>query len=144
VDRISEETMNDSLELLEVQLLVDKKVVIETLNRIGICNRKKQILYPSCYLYEKDDKVYLAHFKQLFLLTRNNAYNAICEDDLLRRNAIAFCLSQWNLIQVDEEKIQPHDKFVFILPYNQKKDWQIQHKINFRNINMNEDEKSYE
>jgi hypothetical protein len=124
--------MND--EMLEVKVLVEQKVIKETLNRIGIANKKKKILYPSCYLYEDDGKMYLVHFKQLFLLTREGAYNAICDDDLFRRNAIAFCLRQWGLIDVDEEKINPHDRFVFVLPHNQKDEWCISHKFNFKTL----------
>lgn len=122
-------------DLLEVEVLVDKKVILETCSRIGIANKKKKILYPSCYIYEQDDKTYLAHFKQMFILTRDSAYNAICEDDILRRNAIAFCLRQWGLIDVDEEKILPHNKYIFVLPHNQKNDWNISHKFNFKTIN---------
>jgi len=122
-------------DLLEIKVLVDDKVIKETLNRIGIANKKKKILYPSCYLYDQDNKKYLVHFKQMFLLTRDFAYNAICEDDILRRNAIAFCLKSWGLIEVANERIEPHNKFVFVLPYNQKQDWKVSHKFNFRSIN---------
>ena len=51
------------MKLLKVDLLVDKKVVQETLNRIGISNKKKKVLYPSCYIYEENDEFYLVHFK---------------------------------------------------------------------------------
>jgi len=129
---ISENIMDS---LLEIKVLVDEKVVKETLNRIGIANKKKKILFPSCYLYESDGAHYLVHFKQLFLLTREHAYNAVCEDDLLRRNSIAFCIRNWGLIDVDEKLIEPHDKFVFVLPHSQKSSWTISHKFNFRNIN---------
>lgn len=125
--------------LLEIKILVDDKVIKETLNRIGICNKKKKILYPSCYLFDKDGKYYLVHFKQMFLLTRDSAYNAICEDDLLRRNAIAFCLKNWGLIEVDSSAIEPHNKFVFVLPHNQKQEWKVSHKFNFRTINTDKE-----
>ena len=105
--------------LLEIKVLVDDKVIKETCNRIGIANKKNKILYPSCYLYEKDDKFYIAHFKKLFLLEKENAYDNICEDDILRRNAIIYCLQQWGLIQiVDEKMIEPHNKFVFVLRFS--------------------------
>jgi len=129
-------TFND---LLEVKVLVDDKVIKETLNRIGIANKKKKILYPSCYLYEQDGKTFLVHFKQMFLLTRDSAYNSVCEDDLLRRNAIAFCLKNWGLIEVGDEEIEPHNKFVFVLPHNQKMEWKISHKFNFKTINTNKE-----
>lgn len=123
------------MELLEVKLLVDKKVIQETTNRIGIANKKKKVLYPSCYIYEKDNKIYLVHFKQLFELTRENAYSNTSEEDVKRRNAVAFCLANWNLIEVDEKKIEPHDTFVFVLPYKEKSEWKINHKINLFTLN---------
>jgi hypothetical protein len=120
--------------LLEVSLLVDMKVVAETLTRVGISNKKKKILYPSCYIIEKEGKYYLAHFKQLFLLTRSSAYNAICEDDIARRNAIAYCLKQWGLIDVDEKLITPHSMYVFVLNHEDKAAWSISHKFNLRSL----------
>lgn len=118
--------------LLEVKLLVEPKVIIETCNRIGIANKREKILFPSCYLYEKDNTYYLVHFKQMFLLTRKDGYNNICDEDIARRNAIAFCLKNWGLIEVDDSLIQPHDKFVYVLPFSEKKDWRINHKFSFR------------
>lgn len=124
--------MIDGRNLLEVKPLVDLKVIKETLNRIGIANKRKKILYPSCYLYETDGQFYLAHFKQMFVLTRDNSYDNICEEDIVRRNAIAFCCKNWGLIEVDSELIEPHDKFVFVLSHRDKDDWRISHKFNFR------------
>lgn len=107
----------------------------ETLTRIGIPNRREKVIFPSCYLYEKDGQYYLAHFKQLFLLETENAYDNMTEDDILRRNAIAYCLKEWGLISIDdEEEIQPHDMFIFILPYREKKYWTIKHKFNTNKI----------
>ena len=118
------------MKLLKIELLVDKKVIQETLNRIGISNKKKKILYPSCYIYEKDDEFYLVHFKQLFTLSRNDAYDNISEQDILRRNSIAFCLKNWGLIEVEDKFIDPHDSYVFVLPHDIKSEWKITHKIN--------------
>lgn len=113
-----------------VDILVKENVVKETLSRIGIANKKEQILYPSCYLYES--KIY--HFKELFLLTRNSAYNGITEDDYVRRNSIIFCLKNWGLVDVNEENIKPYDKKVFVLPYNEKRNWRILHKFNLKSL----------
>ena len=119
-----------NIELLEVQCLVDKKVIKESLSRIGIADKKRKILYPSCHLYEKDGKDYLVHFKQMFLLGDNeDAYNNISEEDIHRLHAIAFCLKNWKLIDVDEEQIKDHDRFVFVLPHSQKADWKIINKF---------------
>jgi hypothetical protein len=127
------------MKLLKVRLCADKKVVQETLNRMGISNKKKKVLYPSCYIYEKDDEFFLVHFKQLFTMARDNAYDNISEQDILRRNSIAFCLKNWGLIDVNDKFIEPHDSYVFVLPHNEKDEWEIQHKINLYTLrNKNE------
>ena len=118
--------------MVEIKLKADRKVIEETLSRIGIPNKKKKIIYPSCYLYEKDEKFYLVHFKQLFILERENAYDNICEEDFIRRNSIAYCLKQWDLIEVDEEKIDPHTSYVFVLKNKDRKEWTIKHKYDLR------------
>lgn len=118
------------MKLLKVDLLVDKKVVQETLNRMGISNKKKKVLYPSCYIYEKDEEFFLVHFKQLFTMSRDNAYDNIGEQDIIRRNSIAFCLKNWGLIDIEDKFIDPHDSFVFVLPHDEKNEWTITHKIN--------------
>lgn len=118
-----------NIELLEVKCLVDKKVIKESLSRIGIADKKRKILYPSAYLYEKDGKDYICHFKQLFLLNdKADAYNNIAEDDIHRLHSIVFCLKNWKLIEVDDELIKEHSRFVFVLPHSQKYDWKVVHK----------------
>lgn len=120
--------------LIEIKPLADIAVIKETLARCGIANKKKKILYPSCYLYEAFGVYYIAHFKQLFLLTRQDGYNNLCEDDLARRNGIIFCLKNWGLIDVDESIIEPHDKFIFVLPFKEKNEWTISNKFNINNV----------
>ena len=123
------------MDLLEVTLTADVKVIAETLSRIGIGNKKDKILYPSCYLYEVDGKKCLAHFKQIFSLTRDDAFDNMTEEDYARRNGIAFLLREWGLIEVDDSKIENRSRFVFVLPHPQKKSWKISHKVRFnRNI----------
>ena len=118
-----------NIELLEVQCLVDKKVIKESLNRIGIADKKRKILYPSVHLHEQDGRDYLVHFKQMFLLGDNeDAYNNISEEDIHRLHAIAFCLKNWKLIDVEEEQIKNHDRFVFVHPHSQKAEWKIINK----------------
>lgn len=118
------------MELLKINLKAEKRIIQETLNRMGISNKKEKVLYPSCYIYEENDEFFLVHFKQLFMIARENAYDNISEQDILRRNSIAFCLKNWNLIDIDEQAINPHDSYVFVLPYEEKKNWKINHKIN--------------
>lgn len=122
------------MNIIEVKLLVDEKIVTETLNRIGVGNLKRKILFPSCYLWKADNKYYIVHFKQIFQLTRSSAYNNLSEDDRIRTNAIIFNLKNWKLIDVDDDKIKEHNKYIFVLPHNEKNDWTISHKVNIKNV----------
>lgn len=121
------------MDLLRVDLIVNDKIVKESVSRIGICDRKRKILWPSCYIVRREGEYYLAHFKQLFSL-KDGGYSNVSEDDIKRRNAIAFCLKNWGLIDVEEEMIQPHDIFVFVLSHRDKDGWKIKHKINTWNV----------
>lgn len=118
-------------EFIEVELLNKKEIINETLTRIGIGNKDKKILYPSVYLFERNGKFYLAHFKQLFGLIKDDAYDNLTDSDVRRRNAIIYLLKTWGLIDVDESKIEPHDIKIFVLSHRDKKDWRIYHKFNW-------------
>jgi len=123
--------MNEIKTLVEVKLLCDVKVIKETVSRIGIANKRKKILYPSCYLYQNFEQYYIVHFKELFLIARASGYNNISEKDLERKNSIIFCLENWNLIEIlNKDDIEPHNEYVYVLPHNEKKDWEICHKFN--------------
>jgi len=123
--------MSEIKTMVEVQLLADTKIISETLSRMGIANKKKNILYPSCYLYQNFESFYIVHFKEMFLLTRPNGYNNISTKDMERKNSIIFCLENWGLVKViNKEEINPHDEFVYVLPFKNKHLWSIQHKFN--------------
>jgi hypothetical protein len=119
--------------MVQIKCIADKKVIIETLSRIGICNKDKKILYPSAYLWtDENNFTYIAHFKELFSkMKRSDSYNNMTFTDIKRRNAICFCLKNWGLIQIiDLEEIENHNIYVFVLKHSEKDQWQINHKIN--------------
>lgn len=123
--------MSEIKHMVEVVLKTDTKIIKETLSRIGIANKKKNVLFPSCYLYANFEKFYIVHFKEMFLLTRANGYNNISEKDLERKNSIIFCLENWGLIDVvDKSTIDPHNEYVYVLPHKDKHKWSIEHKFN--------------
>lgn len=124
--------------LIEITPLVDIAVIKETLSRCGIVNKKQKILYPSCYLYEAFGVYYIAHFKQLFLLTKQDGYNNLCQDDLFRRNGIIFCLKKWGMIDVNDDLIEPHDMYIHILPFKDKSNWIISNKFNISSLTQQE------
>jgi len=123
--------MDEIKTLVEIKPLSDIKIIKETLERCGIANKKKNILFPSCYLYQNFEHYYIVHFKELFLISRSNGYNNISEKDLERKNSIIFCLENWGLISIiNKDDIEPHNEYVFVLPYNEKHKWEICHKFN--------------
>lgn len=122
--------MNNITEFLEIKPQVDLKVIKETLTRMGVANKREKTIFPSCYLYEEKKQFFLVHFKQLFTLTRSTGYNNMSKQDYTRRNAIAFCLKNWNLINVPMENIEPHNVNIFVLPFGDKSLWSFSHKFN--------------
>ena len=128
--------MNQIKNMVRIEPIADIKVIKETLTRIGIANKKEKILFPSCYIYQNFEDFYIVHFKEMFILTRENGYNNISEEDLERKNSIIFCLKNWGLIDVDMELIENHDKFVYVLPFGQKDQWEICHKFNVNGVEI--------
>ena len=125
---------------IEVKLPVNEDIsasigkIRETLSRLGIANKQKRIMYPSCYLYEADDTFYIAHFKELFPIVNDYGENEASDEDITRRNMIIKLLGNWGLVEKVDE-VQDADKFIFVLPFKEKYDWKITHKINFRKLN---------
>lgn len=112
---------------------VNKKIVIETLSRIGVANRREMILYPSCYLYEKDGRTFICHFKELFKIVANGFDNMV-DSDYKRKRSVIRCLVEWGMIDVPVEyDLDAESEFVFIVPHREKYRWKIWHK--FRLVN---------
>jgi hypothetical protein len=126
-----------NIEMLPIEPLADIKIISETLTRMGIANRGKKIIWPSCYLYESaSHEFFLLHFKQVFSTIKDDSYNNMSEDDYVRRNSIAFCLKNWGLINTDDELIKHHDKMIFTISHEEKKDWKISHKVDVKSVKI--------
>lgn len=116
--------------MIEIELKTPNvNIIKETLNRIGICDRKKRILYPSCYVFEKDDKIFLIHFKEHFILTRPNAYNNMTKQDENRILFIASILKRWDLIEYTYDGEIEKDKILYIIKKSELNTFNIHHKI---------------
>lgn len=116
---------------IEIIPLVDERVIRENLTRMGIFNTKSRILYPSCYLFKIDERYFIRHFKEI-LNEYNNEDTTLQETDQNRLNSIVFCLQCWNLVR-PLDSIIPHDKHIFVLPFEQKNTVKIYHKIHLNN-----------
>ena len=116
-------------------------MIRETLSRIGIVNKNTQTIYPSCYLVNKDDKFYIAHFKELL----GNKNPELQVEDKARLYSICIILIRYGFITIDgmtNDRGQisfPNEIketcFVSIVPYTDKHNYKIIHKINIRKIN---------
>lgn len=120
--------------MLKIKLLKDKKIVIESLKRMGIANVSSKMLYPSCYLYVRNNEYFILHFKEAFQLFSENSFDDMTDIDFERRNAIVYLLKKWGMVDIDEEDIQPHNINIFVLPYQEKQNWFIKHKINYNTL----------
>lgn len=118
--------------LVEVQLQ-DRDSFLkirETLTRIGVPSKKSNTLYQSCHILHKQDKYYIVHFKELFML--DGRLTDFDDEDLGRRNTIVALLEQWQLVAVvDKRKIAepkiPLDKLK-IISFAEKNKWELQPK----------------
>lgn len=118
---------------IKVKLNKDFSVVRETLERIGIRNRKKKSFFPSCYCLETaEEGVYkIVHFKELFpLFDRESTFDVV---DQIRLKTIVHLLKSWNLIEVinesDIDEIMA-DK-ITVLRFDEKQSYNIVHKFKF-------------
>lgn len=125
--------------VIEVELTKPFSVLRETLERIGIANRKEKKIFPSCYAKKMDgSKVAIFHFKELLKKP------VLDVDDIKRKNTIIWLLIKWNLIKISDEKVRQDiasnmlQKKIFILPKKQKDDekWEIVHKFHFEGRNL--------
>jgi hypothetical protein len=101
--------------------------VKETLTRIGISSKTERKLYQSCHILHKRGKYYIVHFKELFML--DGLANDFSDSDKARRNTIVNLLEQWGLVKivnpaVTKEPVCPISHFK-ILPFGEKKDWEL-------------------
>jgi hypothetical protein len=109
----------------------DFMVVRETLSRIGVSPKGKNVLYQSCHLIHKDDVYIIAHFKELFAL--DGLPSNTTEEDLKRRNTIVKLLEDWELLEVvDKDKIKDQMPIngIKIIKHTERNNWELVPKFN--------------
>jgi hypothetical protein len=118
IETFVEVTLADPQDFLKVR---------ETLTRIGVSSKTENKLYQSCHILHKRGKYYIVHFKELFAL--DGLPSNFPDSDKGRRNTIANLLEEWGLVKIvnkdlTEDPLCPiaHMK---ILPFSQKKDWEL-------------------
>jgi hypothetical protein len=113
---------------VEVKLISDFLVIKETLERIGIANRKTCVITPSVYILHKQGTYYIIHFKELLAL--DGFKRDINETDICRRNAIISLLFNWGMLTIESDGIYQKEleEQIFVLPYAEKVNYRINHK----------------
>lgn len=113
---------------VEVKLVSDFLVIKETLERIGIANRKTKIITPSVYILHKQGSYYIIHFKELLAL--DGFKRNINETDISRRNAIISLLKNWGMITIEVDGVYQEEleEQIFVLPYAEKVNYKVNHK----------------
>lgn len=109
----------------------DFMVIRETLSRIGVSPKGKNVLYQSCHLIHKDEVYIIAHFKELFAL--DGLPSNVSEEDLQRRNAIVKLLEEWELLEIiDKDKVKDSMPIngLKVIKHTEKKNWELVPKFN--------------
>lgn len=128
-----------------VEPLVEYAVLCETLERIGIVNKKEKKIYPSCYCYKIENMdgsfdYRICHFKELFKLQgKPSTFN---KTDQLRLKTITYFLKKWNLVNIPkvlEEgvEVDPINEIlkekIDVVKYQDKSQYSIIHKFKYSN-----------
>jgi len=109
----------------------DFMVIRETLSRIGVSPKGKNILFQSCHLIHKNDVYVLAHFKELFGL--DGLPSNVTEEGLKRRNAIVKLLEEWELLEIiDKDKVKDSMPIsgLKVIKHTEKQNWELVPKFN--------------
>jgi alanine racemase len=118
VENLVEIKLNDDQDFLKIK---------ETLTRMGVSSRKEKKLFQSCHILHKQNKYYITHFKELFIL--DGKHSDISEEDIARRNTIIHLLEEWGLLQVvDSQKIKEPRlpvSNIKIIPHKEKHTWDL-------------------
>lgn len=126
---------------LGVEVILDNEEsflkIKETLTRIGVLskrtpvthseNNKDKFLYQSVHILHKRGRYSIMHFKELFKM--DNRPSNISENDIQRRNTIAFLLEEWELLKIKNPEIIEHDivplNQIKIISYKEKSDYEL-------------------
>ena len=122
--------------MLEVTLAEpdDFLKVRETLTRIGVASRRENKLFQSCHILHKQGRYYIVHFKELFMLDGKKAN--LEQTDVERRNTIATLLSDWGLVEIQNNEVAQDCaplRQIKIIGYKEKDQWELCPKYNIGN-----------
>lgn len=100
----------------------------ETLQRIGIASKKDKTLYQSAFILHKQNRYYITHFKEMFML--DGRKSDMTHTDYIRRNIIAKLLEDFGLLKIinrdiyDNTRIKPMLNLK-VLSHSDSKNWKL-------------------
>lgn len=101
----------------------------ETLSRMGVESKRDKTLYQSCHILHKRGEYAILHFKELFTL--DGRFSTITDEDIDRRNKIVKLLSEWGLLNIDDDKdISYNGVSLKVIPHAEKSQWELKSKYN--------------
>lgn len=108
--------------------------VRETLTRIGVASRRENKLFQSCHILHKQGRYYIVHFKELFML--DGKKSNLEQTDVERRNTIATLLSDWGLVEIQNNEVAQDCaplRQIKIIGHKEKDQWELCPKYNIGN-----------
>lgn len=134
-------------EMVEIKPLNDDKfkVVVETLRRIGVIERKRgerHTLANVIYLLHKQGKYYLAHYKQIEVLDCKRDKAEVNSIDIATLHQAVSLLLKWGLIQplqeidscVLQQSLSAHTRLI-VVKAKDKKFFNVIDKYNIGSYN---------
>lgn len=109
----------------------------ETLRRIGKFSKDKKTVFQMLHCLYKNEKYYIAHYKELPILD-GKIVNNLFLNDIVTRNYIIRLLEKWGIIKVKDRKTLNktevnHSSIVFLQhknkdKYDLKSKWEFKYK----------------
>jgi hypothetical protein len=124
---------------IKVELVTEYSVLCETLERVGIVDKKNKKIYPSCYCFkvinDGVEEYRICHFKELF--ATHGKQSTFTKVDSLRLKTIIYFLKRWNLITTTYVIDEILKEKIDVVKYSDKKDYKIIHKFKYNPSNSN-------
>ena len=108
--------------MIELKLLDSDKfrIIMETLERIGIAKKSLMIIKPFCYTIRKKSRVFLVYYKEIVKVEMKPI-------DYARLNTVGILLRNWNMVEFEDSQLTDHGVLpsVYVLPFREKKKWKL-------------------
>jgi len=116
--------------MIEINSLDNSKfrIVMETLERIGVPKNKTKIFYQICFVLRIYNHYFIAHYKEII-------GQPLDKSDIAKLHSVTTLLQRWGHIKILDESIA-ETKFdkLKVLKHDEKHEWEIKSVINSAEI----------